>query len=363
MNVVIGGGKRMHPFCIYGAGIVAVSIYTALREVYNCIPDAFLVSEWEGNPTEIDGIPVRSLTEWDESGMDMVYLVATPEPYHLDIANMLFRKGVSDRHMVFIGSEMENKVMERFYVHSSLFRTIGEVLEVEPVKPSIAVFQAKSQVDKPLQREYPIPGYVYPVQAGAALSNQQSTVLSDDIGDNISCKNRNYCELTVGYYAWKHSFADYKGLCHYRRIFDISDGQMDALFERKEEWDTILPYPSIHYPDISGQHNRYVKEGDWDAMLRALKEKAPGYYMQLDCILRKPYFYNFNMLIARREVFDDYCSFLFPILERTEELVSPKGWERADRFAGYLGENLTTLYFMVNRDRWKIVHAGKKWLV
>ena len=52
------------------------------------------------------------------------------------------------------------------------------------------------------------------------------------------------------------------------------------------------------------------------------------------------------MLIAKKKVFQDYCNWLFPILARTEELSEPKGWERADRYIGYLGENLMTLYFM-----------------
>ena len=74
------------------------------------------------------------------------------------------------------------------------------------------------------------------------------------------------------------------------------------------------------------------------------------------------FFNNFNMLIAKSAVFDDYCSFLFKVLERTEELTTPKGWERADRFAGYLGENLTTIYFLKNREKLKIAYAGKIWL-
>ena len=61
------------------------------------------------------------------------------------------------------------------------------------------------------------------------------------------------------------------------------------------------------------------------------------------------------MLIAKREVFDDYCDFLFSVLERTEELALPKGAERADRFAGYLGENLTTIYFRKNKDKFEAV--------
>ena len=53
----------------------------------------------------------------------------------------------------------------------------------------------------------------------------------------------------------------------------------------------------------------------------------------------------------------DYCGWLFPILERVEELSNPKGSERADRYIGYMGESLETLYFMKNAERLNIVHT------
>ena len=52
------------PFCIYGAGIVATSIYTALKMHYMRIPECFLVSSREGNPSEIDGLLVKTIDEY-----------------------------------------------------------------------------------------------------------------------------------------------------------------------------------------------------------------------------------------------------------------------------------------------------------
>lgn len=407
------------PFCIYGAGIVATSVYTAIQTLYNRKPLFFLVSDAEEgkcdeNPDEIDGIAVKRLLEWKQELQELdagytsntsqlLYLVVVPEAHHPAIVTALHSLDIEDARIILFTNELGNEVMEAYYssgvgslqsdmhgnmqggnhsvnsVQSALqdelqngYEVCGTVLDILSRKKSqndtqthkIQVFQAKCHVDRPLQNPRENPSYVHPIQVGADLTDKVISKLRDNTGDNISNKNRNYCELTATYYAWKNSHADYKGLCHYRRIFDISDAQMQELLERKADWDVILPYPSIHYPNISTQHIRYINDSDWNALLTALKETAPDCYEAYnDLVLSgEKYFYNFNMLIARAEVFDDYCAFLFKALGRAEELSTPKGADRADRFAGYMGENLTTLYFLKNRGKLKILYAGKIWL-
>lgn len=366
------------PFYIYGAGIVAASVYTAIKELYRQVPAAFLVSDLGGNPSEIDGICVMQMSKkgtLDNNNHKSKILIAAPIVHLSSIVERLYSMGVSKEQIIIVDNMMENELMERYYNKISEI-TIDSLLNVEDKsvinffkvnkndkRDSVFVGQAKCHADKPLNKAAELPAYVTPIQVGAALTSQVIAGLQDNQGDNISIKNSIYCELTAGYYIWKNSCAEYKGLCHYRRIFDIDDVKMKQLLEIREAWDVILPYPSVHYPDISKQHSRYIDETDWDALQQALKETASEYYGKFDHIFQKQFFYNYNMLIARREVFDDYCSFLFSVLGRTEELTNPKGWERSDRFAGYLGENLTTLYFMANRDKLKIIHTGKILLV
>lgn len=381
------------PFCIYGAGIVAASIYTAVRSLYRKIPLFFLVSDVEEgkkdeNPLEIDGIPVKRLSEWRRercaaqvNGISNVsasiiypvnYLVVAPEIHHSAIIESLHSLQIKDSQICLFTGELENQLMEAYYSSLADYSTVSRLTEVHGYQPerflhdtaNIQIFQAKCHVDRSLQHPVQPPSYVYPIQVGADLTDQIISKLRDNTGENISNKNRNYCELTATYYAWKNSMAAYKGLCHYRRIFEIDDEQMQILMERQNDWDVILPYPSVHYPDISAQHIRYIRENDWKAMLQALEEVAPEYFEAYQGLIKngEKYFFNFNMLIARAEIFDDYCRFLFAVLERAEAFVTPKGWERADRFAGYMGENLTTFYFLKNRSKLKIVYAGKRWL-
>lgn len=105
-------------------------------------------------------------------------------------------------------------------------------------------------------------------------------------------------------------------------------------------------------------HKRYLKEGDWTALLTALKELEPEYAEAFPKVLGQRYMYNYNVILAKREVLREYCEWLFPILERTEELSFPKGEDRSDRYIGYMGETLETLYFMKNAERLNIVHTG-----
>ena len=127
--------------------------------------------------------------------------------------------------------------------------------------------------------------------------------------------------------------------------------------------DVVLPYPMPYEPNIHSHHERYLKKEDWDALLTALREIHPEYADHFPRVLEQRYFYNYNVILAKRSVLRDYCAWLFPVLERTEELSVPKGSERADRYIGYMGESLETLYFFKNADRLNIVHTECKLLV
>jgi len=219
------------------------------------------------------------------------------------------------------------------------------------------VYMAKFYKDKALKNMAEFPSWLTPIQVGAALTAERVAEITDDTGDHISDKNPNYCELTALYWIWKNALTadDYYGLFHYRRWLDVKDEDVERLARRGI--DVILPYPMLHEPDIREHHTRYVKEADWEAVLQALRELEPEYFEAYPRIFSQQYFYNYNILIARKQVFSDYCAWLFPILERVEKLTD--GNNRADRYMGYIGENLLTLYFMYHKEKLNIVHTGR----
>ncbi len=345
---------------IFGAKSLALGACAAIEHLYPqyhvC---GFVVSKLAGNPESLHGLPVMELTGLTDK--EIPIFVATPEDVQPKIVEYLEANGFYKYKCM--DSRTEADLMGNYYDSIHSFPSLSQCGTLG----NMHGFMAKFYKDKALTGKYVIPRWIQPIQVGATLTDERVALKTDDQGDNISSKNVNYCELTALYWIWKNEMEtdfdpdSYYGLFHYRRLLDIKE---EYLFRLKENAvDAILPYPTICEPDISEHHGRYVKAADWEAMLQALKELQPEYYMAFPDIFRQKYMYNYNIIFAKRDVLINYCKWLFPILARVEELSVPRGANRADRYIGYLGENLLTLYFMHNKDNLRIAHVGKVMLV
>ncbi len=350
---------------IYGAKSLALGTYHAIRKLY---PEhtirCFLVTSLQNNPHRLAGLPVKEIEDYSrEARKDKVHiLIATPQDIHPEIIHELEKYSFS--HYTCMDSRKESTLMERYFSKIGKFPSL-HALPIKADKASLEVFMARFHKDKPLKEIYTLPSWLHPLQVGSGLTKTRVAEYLDSTGCNISEKNPNYCELTGLYWLWKNrlvdgatiSDAEYYGLFHYRRILDITDIDLKRISQK--DVDVILQFPTFHEPDIREHHTRYVRESDWEAMLQALQELQPEYAKAFSEISKQVYFYNYNLIIARKQVLADYCGWLFPILERTESLSVPRGWDRGDRYIGYLGENLMTLYFLYHQKDLKIYHTGR----
>lgn len=357
---------------IYGAQAMALGAYQAIHNLYpkrkiRC----FLVTERGDNAEDLLGIPVIELQEFvktltNEEKENIEILIATPENVMSVIEESLDKHGLHF-HMRLTSSRWA-ELMSYHYANHKTFMPLSS-LPIGYHKPEMHVFMAKFYKDKQLTSAYKVPEWITPVQVGAALCEERVADILDCNGENISKKNVNYSELTALYWVWKNRLLEeaakqeneYYGLVHYRRILELSEDDLLRLVDN--EVDVVLPYPMPYFPDIEAHHERYLKKEDWNAVLAALHELYPEQEEGLLRILKQSYLCNYNIVIARKSVLADYCNWLFPLLERIEELSVPKGCERADRYIGYMGETLSTLYFMYHKDELNIVHAGCRFLV
>lgn len=356
---------------IYGAQGIALGAYKSIKTVF---PDkeilCFLVTEMGLNAYTLGGLPVLELNQFisgmsQEDKDDIEVLIGTPESVMEDIERSLEEVGLHNH--VRLDSLRWADMMQNAFVKTGDYMPLA-AYPIGSKKPALRVFKMVHSKDKAIKTTDVDQEYMSKLQVGAALSDKKIAPILDSIGDNISEKNGNYSELTGLYWIWKNQMVleedknnIYYGLAHYRRILHLSEEDLYRL--KGNDIDVVLPYPMPYEPDIEAHHKRYLSDSEWNAVLQALEELQPEYAEGFKKIRNQQYFYNYNVILAKAQVLDDYCSWLFPLLFRIEEINDPKGEKKPNRFIGYVGETLETLYFMYNKKGLKIAHAGCRFLV
>lgn len=355
---------------IYGAQGIALGVYRALKRLcpQREIP-CFLVTEMGGNEPFLAGLPVRELKEFSlglsQAQKDNIeVLICTPENVMNAIEDSLDETGFYCH--VRMDSMRWAEMMQFAYAKEGEFVPLS-AYPVGYHKPVLHVYQAKFYKDVPLVNSDRIPDYMIGIQVGTAQTDMRVADVLDNCADHISDKNGNYSELTGLYWMWKNviladanAHEGYYGLAHYRRYLHLSED--DLLRMQDNDIDVILPYPMPYEPDIEAHHKRYLSDSEWAAVLQALEELQPEYASAFQDILQQSYLYNYNIIIAKGNILADYCRWLFPILFRVEKIIDPDGVRKPNRFIGYVGETLETLYFMYHKRELRIAHAGCRFL-
>lgn len=224
------------------------------------------------------------------------------------------------------------------------------------------IYVASSVFDKPLQERYVFSEKERILQVGAALTGERISeeAFLDCQGDNISERNKQFCELTGLYWIWKNACEDYVGLVHYRRHFLLPDNWPERM---SDNWvDAILPVPLYVAPSIAGNYMERHIASDWEYLMKYFMSELPAEYEAANRIFSGNLYSPCNMLIARKEVLDKLCEWMFPILFS----VVAHGGEKADpymnRYPGFISERLITYFFESRRDTYRVVYANKNFL-
>lgn len=179
----------------------------------------------------------------------------------------------------------------------------------------------------------------------------------DNTGDNISLKNKNYCELTGLYWLWKNHDCDIIGICHYRRFF-VNGGRIltrEYIEKTLEDYDIIIPANGAVNRDTVKEHYADRHFGsDLEVCRQVIAERYPEYaeafeYMQNSRLM------NFcNMLVAKKQIYDEYCTWLFDVLFEVERRIDISGRDDYQkRVFGFLSERLIKVWLLKNEYRVK----------
>lgn len=339
---------QLEEIVIYGAGVMGQALMTCLKDApYHLAIACFIVENAENNPKEISGIPVISLKDASPY-KNKAILVALHEKYMADAMERLRTVGFIHLIPISFDSDIWSCIRGNWYYEYQKKNHLTYVDLNESLKNRFHVYVVHNIADKPLKEKKPFRNYEIPIQVGAALTETKMFPLYDNLGDNISEKNRQYCELTALYWIWKHDKSKFSGLSHYRRRFDIHEEQVEQLI--LSDIDVVVTVPVLNFAGVRQQYCKDHDESDWNIMTEAVKEIHPEYLHALDKVQNGIFYYAYNMFIARREIFDDYCSWLFPILSYCEKRIGIKSDGYQNRYIGFLAERLLTIYLIHNRQ-------------
>ena len=192
-----------------------------------------------------------------------------------------------------------------------------------------------------------------PVFVGAALSGDAAVppgFARDDEGENISAKNRGWCELTALYWAWKNTKADAVGLVHYRRHFRWRGGIASGaeICEALSRADAVLPKRRNYF--IESTYSQYIHAHhaeDLDETRRILEERHPDFLPAFDSAMKSTSGHRFNMMVMKRPLLDDYCTWLFGVLSELERRLDISSYSDYDRRVfGFVAERLLDVYIV-----------------
>lgn len=223
---------------------------------------------------------------------------------------------------------------------------------------------------------------LFPMQVGTALTEERfEGFLYDDTGENISRKNRSYCELTAQYWAWKNCDADYIGFFHYRRYlypdqqeripYRIEREACDAILNKLgydsfaaviPQYDVISPIAENMYVSV---REHYAKAAhhfakDLDTVEQILKECFPDYVPAMERYLSGTCLYFGNIFVMRRDIFHAYCEWLFRIMEEFDDRRDLSGYGAQEaRVNGYLAERLFGIYLTHIRKELRVLELPR----
>lgn len=222
--------------------------------------------------------------------------------------------------------------------------------------------------------KFPKDSIYLPIQVGKELHKELDLgITPDNTGDNISALNSYYCELTAIYWAWKNLSSDYVGLVHYRRYLSLkkkkdkfssilSSEEASRLCER---YDIVLPQKRRYFIETIRSHYAHTHDGSQLDKTRIIIERlSPSYVSAFDKVMKRTWAHVFNMFIFKWDYFEEYCSWLFPILTQLRKEIDTSKMSSFDaRYLGRISELLLDVWIEGNHLKYHeigLIQLGKE---
>lgn len=208
---------------------------------------------------------------------------------------------------------------------------------------------------------------IVPIQTG---NEETLNILRDNIGDNISHKNKHYAELTANYWVWKNYLqqnpqTEYIGFCHYRRFINfIDDDTHDQLinitstsnfaesfpqnytYEKVypiiKNYDVIVPYQfNLDNQNVYEHYCKNHPQEEIDKLITIVKKYYPEMTVDLEEYLHSKHSYFCLNYVMKIELFKNFMNWVFDLLNKMDEI---SDWSQ---YQDYL--NIKTPAYLIER--------------
>ncbi|MCR4674757.1 MAG: DUF4422 domain-containing protein, partial [Lachnospiraceae bacterium] len=197
-------------------------------------------------------------------------------------------------------------------------------------------------------------------------SFQKSDWIWEQDGKNISELNHKINECTAIYWMWKNSKAEIIGLNHYRRYFYNNELRCrenilteDTIRSVLKDYDMIVykgrvPEDATIEEEMRWDLKPEVFDFGYDIITRNISKFQPDYLNDFYGVMQEKECLYCNMFVAKKELFREYCQWLFSFLLPAAKEADVSGFDFHDeRIIGFFAERMLTVWVRHNHIKIK----------
>lgn len=242
-----------------------------------------------------------------------------------------------------------------------------------------------------------------PIQVGYDETLVDMGIQKDNEGDCRAEKHPYYSELSGLYWIWKNVNSEYKGLFHHRRaftlrgesistklyhmyrivrcvganffkykmFFNLHQVRVNEIEYKKRileflecvktdvlgKYDMIVPVPAFFWPTCIRDYFSVIEYNIFNLVGDIIRRDWSCYEKFWNKTISGRSLYYANISIMRSDLFELYCTFMFGVFDKLEDLLIKDGFyislskeKFMSRRFGYLGELLTNTFILCQKE-------------
>lgn len=228
----------------------------------------------------------------------------------------------------------------------------------------------------------------HPILVGKFIKNLKTEVVKADSLINIADKYDSYGDLVAYYWVWKNFLPSckqkYVGFNQICRALDYDVNQQerddfipvykdeynekfanyseDNILKCIEDYDVVIPYKTEYKFSVYEQYLLEHSKADFDIALDVIEEFFPKYVSARNEVLSSNYLYGMCAFVMRKELLDEFFTWLFDLLEKIEACIKNSNYgEYKDIFSSiFMAERLFNIWLVhkINKDGIKVKYTS-----